>query len=63
MRMPKYLNTSDTPAFNKRYTVFAANLLRKARGLTRVILVEGYMDVVALSRLGWKAWRPRWARR
>lgn len=50
--MPKYLNTSDTPAFNKRYTVFAANLLRKARVLTRVILVEGYMDVVALSQFG-----------
>ncbi|MEG2206937.1 MAG: DNA primase [Clostridia bacterium] len=50
--MPKYLNTSDTPAFNKRYTVFAANLLRKARGLTRIILVEGYMDVVALSQFG-----------
>lgn len=50
--MPKYLNTSDTPDFNKRYTVFAANLLRKARGLTRVILVEGYMDVVALSQFG-----------
>lgn len=50
--MPKYLNTSDTPAFNKRYTVFAANLLRKARGITRVILVEGYMDVVALSQFG-----------
>ncbi len=50
--MPKYLNTSDTPAFNKRYTVFAANLLRKAKGLTRVILVEGYMDVVALSQYG-----------
>lgn len=50
--MPKYLNTSDTPAFNKRYNVFAANLLHKARGLTRVILVEGYMDVVALSQFG-----------
>ncbi|MDD3410767.1 MAG: DNA primase [Eubacteriales bacterium] len=49
---PKYLNTSDTPAFNKRYNVFAANLLRKAKGLTRVILVEGYMDVVALSQFG-----------
>ena len=49
---PKYLNTSDTPAFNKRYNVFAANLLRKARGLKRVILVEGYMDVVSLSQFG-----------
>ncbi len=51
-QQPKYLNTADTPAFNKRYNVFAANLLRKARGLTRVILVEGYMDVVALNQFG-----------
>ena len=49
---PKYLNTSDTPAFNKRHNVFAANLLRKAKGLARVILVEGYMDVVALTQFG-----------
>lgn len=49
---PKYLNTSDTPAFNKRLSVYAANLLRKEKGLKRVILVEGYMDVVALSQFG-----------
>ncbi len=49
---PKYLNTADTVAFNKRYNVFAANLLRKSRNLKRVILVEGYMDVVALSQFG-----------
>ena len=49
---PKYLNTADTLAFNKRLNVFAANLLRKTKGLTRVILVEGYMDVVALSQFG-----------
>lgn len=49
---PKYLNTGDTPVFNKRLGVFAANLLRKQRGLKRVILVEGYMDVVALVQAG-----------
>ncbi len=49
---PKYLNTADTPAFNKRLNVFAANLLRKEKGLKRVILVEGYMDVIALSQFG-----------
>ncbi len=49
---PKYLNTGDTVAFNKRLNVYAANLLRKAKGLTRVILVEGYMDVVALMQFG-----------
>ena len=49
---PKYLNTGDTPVFNKRLGVFAANLLRKQRGLKRVILVEGYMDVVSLVQAG-----------
>ncbi len=49
---PKYLNTSDTPVFNKRLGVYAANLLRKERSLKRVILVEGYMDVVSLTQFG-----------
>ena len=49
---PKYLNTSDTPVFNKRQGVYAANLLRKERNLKRVILVEGYMDVVSLTQFG-----------
>ena len=47
---PKYLNTSDTPVFNKRLGVYAANLLRKERHLERVVLVEGYMDVVSLTQ-------------
>ena len=51
-REPKYLNTSDTPVFNKRKGVFAANLLRRQRHLDRVILVEGYMDVVSLTQYG-----------
>ena len=50
--MPKYLNTGDTIAFNKRYNVFAANLLRKSKNLPRVLLVEGYMDVVTLYQYG-----------
>ncbi len=51
-REPKYLNTSDTPVFNKRQGVYAANLLRQQRHLERVILVEGYMDVVSLTQYG-----------
>ena len=51
-REPKYMNTSDTPVFNKRKGVFAANLLRQQRHLNRVILVEGYMDVVSLTQFG-----------
>ena len=49
---PKYLNTSDTPVFNKRKGVYAANLLRQQRHLDRVVLVEGYMDVVSLTQYG-----------
>ena len=48
----KYINTSDTPVFNKRRGVYAANLLRQLRHLSRVILVEGYMDVVSLTQFG-----------
>lgn len=51
-KQPKYLNTSDTPVFNKRKGVYAANLLKKERHLDRVILVEGYMDVVSLTQFG-----------
>ena len=50
--LPKYMNTSDTPVFNKRKNVYAANLLRRQRHLDHVILVEGYMDVVSLSQFG-----------
>ena len=53
-REPKYLNTADTPVFNKRKGVFAANLLRQERNLDHVILVEGYMDVVSLTQFGVK---------
>lgn len=49
---PKYLNTADTPVFNKRKGVYAANLLRQQRHLDRVVLVEGYMDVVSLAQFG-----------
>ncbi|MBR3018436.1 MAG: DNA primase [Clostridia bacterium] len=49
---PKYLNTTDTPVFNKRKGVYAINLIRKNRDLKRLILVEGYMDVVAISQAG-----------
>lgn len=49
---PKYLNTADTPVFNKRKGVYAINQVRKLRDLKRVLLVEGYMDVVAVTQAG-----------
>ncbi|MBO2518076.1 MAG: DNA primase [Clostridiales bacterium] len=49
---PKYLNTSDTPVFNKRLGVYAANLIKKERNLKRILLTEGYMDVISLYQNG-----------
>ncbi|MBP5661654.1 MAG: DNA primase [Clostridia bacterium] len=48
---PKYLNTSDTPVFNKRRNLYALNILRKNRR-ERAIIGEGYMDVIALNMAG-----------
>ena len=50
---PKYLNSPDTPLFDKGRTLY--NLDRAApasRKAGRVIVVEGYMDVVALAQAG-----------
>jgi DNA primase len=50
---PKYLNSPDTPLFDKGRTLF--NLDRAgpvARKQDRVIVVEGYLDVIALDQAG-----------
>lgn len=49
---PKYLNTPDTPVFNKRHGLYALNLVKKERDVGRLVLVEGYMDTVSLRRSG-----------
>lgn len=48
---PKYLNSSDTPAFKKSRNLFALNFARKSETDT-MILCEGYMDVIALHGAG-----------
>ena len=48
---PKYLNSPETEIFNKRKNLFALNLAKKTR-LGYLILVEGYMDAVALHQYG-----------
>lgn len=50
---PKYLNTSDTVAFNKSNNLFALNLA-KSHIENTIILAEGYMDVIALFQAGVK---------
>lgn len=49
---PKYLNTSDTPIFNKRHHLYGIPLLKKQRDIARAIVVEGYMDVIGLDTAG-----------
>lgn len=48
---PKYLNSPETVIFNKRKNLFALNLAKKTK-LGYLILVEGYMDAVALHQYG-----------
>ncbi len=48
---PKYLNSSDTPAFKKSRQLFALNFA-KNHCAERMILCEGYMDVIALHAAG-----------
>ena len=48
---PKYINTSDTLVYKKSNGVFALNLAKNAND-NKLILVEGYMDVIALHQAG-----------
>ena len=50
---PKYLNTSDTPAFKKSRNLFALNYARN-HCEDGFILCEGYMDVIALHAAGFE---------
>ena len=50
---PKYLNTSDTPAFKKSRHLFALNFA-KNHCQEYMILCEGYMDVIALHEAGFE---------
>jgi DNA primase len=50
---PKYLNSPETPLFEKGRELYGLYQARKAiRDLDRVIVVEGYMDVIALHQNG-----------
>lgn len=50
---PKYLNSPETPLFEKGREVYGLALAREAiRTTGRVIVVEGYMDVIGLARAG-----------
>lgn len=48
---PKYLNSPDTVAFKKSNNLFALNFAKNT-GSGRLILCEGYMDVISLHQAG-----------
>ena len=50
---PKYINSSDTPAFNKKRNLFALNYAKNSCA-DQLILCEGYMDVIALHEFGFE---------
>ena len=48
---PKYMNSPETPVFNKSKNLFGLNLAKKTK-LGHIILCEGNVDVVALHQAG-----------
>ncbi len=48
---PKYLNSPDTPVYNKSKNLFAMNIAKKSKA-GRLILTEGYMDTISLHQGG-----------
>jgi DNA primase len=50
---PKYLNSPETPIFHKSQTLYGLYEMKQSRqNFTHILVVEGYMDVVALAQYG-----------
>ena len=50
---PKYLNSPETPVFNKRKILYNLNYAReKGYDAQKLIICEGYMDVIAMDKYG-----------
>lgn len=53
--MPKYLNSPKTELFDKSQLLYGMDLARREmRALNQAVIVEGYMDVIALHQAGFK---------
>ncbi|MBQ8567778.1 MAG: DNA primase [Oscillospiraceae bacterium] len=50
---PKYLNSSDTPVFKKSRNLFSLNFAKNSDE-KRLILAEGYMDVISINQAGFE---------
>jgi len=52
--VPKFLNTPQTPVFDKGHLLYGLDRARKAiRAEDQVVIVEGYLDVIALHQAGY----------
>ncbi len=49
---PKYLNSPDTPIYNKRKNLYGLHMLRGQQNIPQIVLTEGYMDVISLHQVG-----------
>ena len=49
---PKYLNSSETLIFHKGNNLFNLNIISKEASRDKILLVEGYMDVISLYKSG-----------
>ena len=49
--MPKYMNSPETPVYSKGKHLYALNFAKNS-GEKRLIIVEGYMDVISLHQSG-----------
>lgn len=50
-KKPKYINSAETPVYFKGNNLYGLNFAKKS-GSRRVIIVEGYMDCIALHQKG-----------
>jgi DNA primase len=52
--LPKYLNSPETPLFHKSQTIYGIDrAFRAVREADAVVIVEGYMDVIAAHQFGY----------
>lgn len=49
--LPKYMNSPETPIYNKGKNIYALNFARRAK-VNKLLMVEGYMDVISMHKAG-----------
>ena len=48
--LPKYLNSQETPVFNKRHNLYGLNFVKRQHKPEQLFVMEGYMDVVSVAQ-------------